>query len=130
MKLSKKAILSLLLAGIFLSSVLVVFSGKSIKKEYATIIVDMGNNKVYKGEIPIVENTSALQALSQFAYSVDIKNGSIYCIADYCNNNISEWKFYKAEVSDVGYSEKEINQSVESYIISNGETLIFKYEII
>jgi len=130
MKLSKKAIISLLLAGIFLSSVLVVFSGKHIKKEYATIIVDMGNNKVYKGEIPVVENTSALKALSQFAYSVDIQNGSIYCIADYCNNNISEWKFYKAERIDGRYNEEEINQSVENYLISNGETLIFKYEVI
>ncbi|MCD6576222.1 MAG: hypothetical protein J7K73_03620 [Nanoarchaeota archaeon] len=124
MKLSKKAIVSLVIVAIFLSSTLVVFSGKKSSSQDVTIVVDMGNGKIYKNIIGVGENTTALMALSSFAYSVDIQNGSIYCIADYCNTDISEWHAYSIKNGAL----QEINKSIENYIVSNGETLMFKYE--
>lgn len=124
MKLSKKAIVSLVIVAIFLSSTLVVFSGKKSTHQDVTIIVDMGNGRIYKNTIGVGENTTALMALSSFAYSVDIQNGSVYCIADYCNTDISKWHTYSIK----GETPQEINESIEDYVVSNGETLMFKYE--
>ncbi len=126
MKLNKQTWISLLLVAIFLSSTLVVFSGKHTSKQEVTIMVDMGNGKVYKNTIAVGENTTALSALSSFAYSVDIKNGSIYCIADYCNTKVSEWKAYKIEDGN----EIQITTPLEDYIVAKGDTLLFKYEAI
>ncbi len=128
--LSKKTLLPLLLAGIFLSSVLVVFSSGGLQKKQAVIIVDMGQGQVYQGKIQINEKTTALTALSSFAYSVEIENGKVYCIANYCNTNVSVWKFYKLEQTSLGSVEKEVNQSIENYKVEEGEILVFRYESI
>jgi len=86
----------------------------------------MGNGKVYKNVIAVGENTTALKALSSFAYSVEVRNGSVYCVADYCNTKVSEWHTYKIEDGN----EIQINGSIEDYVVSKGDTLLFKYEAI
>lgn len=123
MKLSKKTIFSLLIAAIFLSSILVVLATNKRSAGEATIIVDLGFGKRYSNKIPIVGNLSALSAVSSMAYSIEIKNGTIYCIADYCNTNSSHWEVYKLEN---GFK-IPINESLEKYQLKSGETIIFEY---
>ena len=127
--LSKKTGIPLILAAIFLlSSVVVLVNGSGIKKSSATIEVDLGQGDVYRNNIAITNETTALTALSNLVYSVKIQNGSAYCIADYCNTDTSRWHAYKVEESKLGPVEKEINQSLESYKISQGDILVFRYE--
>ena len=128
--LSKKTLIPLLLAAIFLGSVLAVFSSGGIQKNQAIVIVDLGQGQPYKGKVPVSNGTTALSALSGFAYSVEIKNGEISCVADYCNTNMSKWHFYKIENSAIGPVEIEINQSIENYNIQKDDILIFRYETI
>ena len=128
--LSKKTLIPVLLAAIFLGSVLAVFSSGGIQKNQATVIVDIGQDPPYRGNVPVYEETTALSALSGFAYSVEMKQGEIDCIADYCNTNVSKWHFYKLENSAIGPVETEINQSIENYNIQKEEVLVFRYETI
>ena len=128
--LSKKVGIPLILAAIFmLSSVVVLVNGSGMKKSIATIEVDLGQGQVYKNNIAISNGTTALAALSNMVYSVKIENGNAYCIADYCNTNISSWHVYNVEKTKIGPVEKEINQSLESYNLSNGDFLVFRYEV-
>jgi hypothetical protein len=124
MKLNKKTIFSVTIAIIFLSSILVVLvTNKGNGSGDATIIIDMGNAGIYKNKIPITENTSALKALSSVAYSIKVSNGTIECVADYCNTNVSHWEVYKLE----GGLTIPINESLEKYNLEKGDTIVFKY---
>ena len=126
---SKKTGIPLILAAIFmLSSVVVLVNSSGIKKSSATIEVDLGQGDVYRNSIAITNETTALTALSNLVYSVKIQNGNAYCIADYCNTNASSWHVYKVEKTTMGPIEKELNQSLESFKISNGDILVFRYE--
>jgi len=129
MKLTKKSVLPIIIGVIFLSSILVVVvTGGGLAKNQAVVIVDLGDGKIYKGKLPIHENQTALKLLSNFAYSVEIENGKIKCVINYCNTNNSVWKFYKVEETQLGQTEVEVNQSVDKYIVSPNEVLIFRYE--
>lgn len=133
-RLSQKTItiiICIVCAAIFLISSIPLASyvGEKSKKP-AYIIVDMGNGQVYKGTIPLTENKTALYALSGFAYSVEIENGTVKCIANFCNTNSSAWKFYTTETSALGPVEKEVNKNIETYQLSEGETFVFRYTLL
>ena len=123
MKLNKKTIFSLLIAVIFLSSILVVMMTNKSSKGEAIIIIDLGFGKRYSNHIPLTEGMTALNAISSMAYSVDIQNGTIDCIANYCNTNSSHWEVYEIEN---GFK-LPLNDSLEKHELKNGETIMFEY---
>jgi len=128
--LSWKQIIPLVLAGLFMISIFAVFIGGERSSSQANIVVDMGQGNVYRGRIAITENSTALNVLSNFAYSVKISEGKINCIANFCNTNTSHWVFYSVEETALGPVEKEVEQSIESYILTHGETIVFRYKFI
>jgi len=129
-RLSWKQIIPLVLAGLFMISIFAVFIGGERKSSQANIVVDMGQGNVYRGRISISENSTALNVLSNFAYSVKISEGKISCIANFCNTNSSTWVFYTVEETALGPVEKEVEESIENYVLSPGETVVFRYVFI
>ena len=128
MKFNMKTIVPIFLALIFLGSVLAVFTyGGKAETGKAEIIVDFGQpNMVYKSVIDIAENTSAMRFLSSYATKIELENGQVDCIADYCNTNSSKWNFYVVESG--GYGEKTPAENPEEYIVQFGDSIRFRYE--
>lgn len=126
-KLNWKQIIPLGLAALFLISVLAVFSNSTGKTTQANIVVDMGQGSIYRGRLAVNENSTALNALSNFAYSVKIEDGKIDCIANFCNTNSSYWVFYTVEETQLGPVEKEVGENAEDYVLTPGETIVFRY---
>ena len=123
-----KTIVPLFIAVIFISSVLVVFGTSSKAKDSAQVTVDLGAyaQQPYRDNIPIGENATALDALSGFSgISFELEDGSLRCIADYCNTNQSVWRAYRVENN----MEYPIEERLENYDVSNGDSILFRYEL-
>ena len=129
-RLNWKQIIPLVLAGLFMISIFAVFIGGEKKGGQVNIVVDMGQGNVYRGRISISENSTALNVLSNFAHSVKISEGRVSCIANFCNTNSSHWIFYTVEETALGPVEKEVEESIENYVLSPGETVVFRYVFI
>jgi hypothetical protein len=131
-KLTWKTILPLAVALIFLSSIFVVFSSRGTSgKNKVYITVDLGTpDHVYNGLVNAGENATALGVLSSYAGKVELKNGKINCVLNYCNSNHSVWKFYKVEEGAIGPQETEINETPENVFITGGDRLVFRFETI
>ena len=126
MKITWKKLVPIFLALVFLGSVLAVFTtGGTKETNEAEIVVDFGTpNQYYRSELKLVENSTALRLLSSYATRVQVDSGNVKCIADYCNTKNSQWNFYVLENGAEVLSE----ESVENYIVKDGELIIFRYE--
>lgn len=107
---------------------------KGEKSSQVTITLDLGTGEQpYRNKITVGANSTALTVLSKFianAGKVTLKEGRVQCIIDYCNNNNTVWRFYKSEDTGLGPVETEINDTLESYIVKGGDSIVFRYELI
>jgi hypothetical protein len=121
MKLKMKSIVPLFLALVFFVSIFGVFTHTGSNNGKASIVISFGlPDMVDQKEFTIAGNVTALELLSSYASYVEANNGEVRCIADYCNTNRSEWKFYVN--NDVP------EESAEKYVVKDGDLMMFKYE--
>lgn len=124
-----KKIVPIFIALLFIGSILVVFTTGNRESNEARLVVDFGQPGLsFDQQIRVIENSSALRMLSSQVSQVEIENGKIKCIMDYCNTERGEWKVYKVINTPIGFQEEELNQSVEDYIVKKGEIILFRYE--
>jgi len=114
------------MALIFVSSIFVVFTPSKGSEGEATIIVDLGFGKEYEGKMAVSEDTSLLLLLSHYTNSIEIENGSLKCVMDYCNNVNYAWKIYKIENETMVY----FTGDLEDTKVKSGEAYKFVYEYI
>jgi len=131
MKLPKfklKMIVPLFIAVIFISSIFVVFSSGGLQAHKARLIVDFGQpGLLFDREVALGANTTAIQLLSNYAQSIELKDTQIYCIIDYCNTNLTKWYF--STVNEMGM-EADPGISPDSYIVKDKDVILFRYEVI
>lgn len=132
MDLSLNRMLQILMVVLFgLSAFFIVFTGFGFERNRATLIIDLGEDGIFREEVPITEGkTTALNAISNIAYSVSISQGNVECIAHFCNTPHREWKFYRIEETVAGPIEIEVDEKIEDYTLSKGETILFRYRYI
>lgn len=123
---SMKKLIPIFIALVFLGSVLAVFGQSSRASSTAEITVDLGAyaSQPYTSELPINENETALQLLSTYTGNLELDNGYLACVSEYCNTNNTQWKVYTLENG----LEVPINQTLENYQVSPEEHLVFRYE--
>ena len=131
MDLSINRMLQLLMVVLFgISAFFILFTGFGFERNRATIIIDLGEDGIFREEVNIREGeTTALNAISNIAYSVEISAGEIECIARFCNTRTREWNFYKIEETALGHNEIEVEEKIEDYILSKNEVVLFRYEV-
>lgn len=132
MDLSINRMLQLMMVALFgISAFFILFTGFGFERSRATVIIDLGEDGIFREDVPIREGeTTALSAISNIAYSVEISGGEIECIARFCNSRTRKWNFYVLEETIVGHTETDIDERIEDYKLSKGETILFRYEYI
>jgi len=126
-KLKLNKILPLLVAAMFLGSILVLFGSSGRGSKSVNIEVDMGayGLRPYKGQVSVIEGDTALDVLSQYTGNLKMEDGKIRCIGDYCNNNATVWNSYFMDENVL----KRIDGKLEDHLVENGDRLIFRYEL-